>query len=1383
MSKGSRSKKLLILSTSLAVTGIAAVAANPAQAAASSNADQLVTKAEKLAQALKKDTTYDHHKAVGYLNMPLFNQTKAAIKAADDAVKHTTGKHKKILETKLSQNVKVTFDRAARYIDAVNAGKRIIQKSSVLDSKLKQGVIDDSTIAYYYDLSSDIIKSSPLFVKVYDKATRDALSAAYLNKATDMKNKALYPVAIKFELDRLNASTDKQDVDQIAYHVDRIDKYFVDGKLDSKSKIFLTLNNKYKDSATKYSKIVTVLKSDSKDASKPTLFGGTAQAVQKFEGPVILVAGDSQQIKLSNAEVNGDVIIKGNYTGAGSVYLDNVKVNKVNNKGGAIVVDDVANHSLHQTNVTADELRVNDANGSNIVAEAGTKIKSLVVTEKAGATGGISLESKDKGAYGTVELASKNSKNSEGVTLKGDFSESKVSVTGEGTSLKVAKDATLKELDVKTEAKVQAETGANIQTVNLAAEKKGQAINLEGDFKNAVVTIANANANIKVAENTEIKEVNKDSSVKDDVKIDNGGKIDTSTGVVVTNNPPVVNNPTPPPVTNNPTPTSTTQFTSATNSGTANDVATLGLVGTNASSSAAGVATAAIVNGQVAITSVSAGTATITVTEGTNNATIAVTVAANGSITIGTITPYKVTFTSATNSGTANDLATLGLVGTSVSSSADGVATAAINAGKIDITSVAPGTATITVTDRTNNATIDVKVAANGSISISSIAKYVSYTTTFNVTDGSNLVTGATIVVKDQAGQVVAAESDGSYKLTAGNYTYTVDSAGYTQATGTLTVVDKALTENVTLTQIVTEETITVAEDDKSFVVADQKVATAQLDTQDPTMLVVTAVAQGATTLTVTHTDGSTNIYKVFVDTSGNIIVAQQIETITVAADDKSFVVADQKVATAQLDTQDPTKLVVTAVAQGTTTLTVTHADGFTTVYDVSVDASGNITVDQQIVTAVGVTVAASDTFAVADQKVATAQLDTQDPTMLVVTAVAQGTTTLTVTHADGSANIYQVFVDISGNIIVAQQIETITVVADDKSFVVADQKVATAQLDTQDPTKLVVTAVAQGTTTLTVTHADGFTTVYDVSVDASGNITVDQQIVTAVGVTVAAGDTFAVADQKVATAQLDTQDPTMLVVTEVAQGTTTLTVTHADGSTNIYQVFVDISGNIIVAQQIETITVVADDKSFVVADQKVATAQLDTQDPTKLVVTAVAQGTTTLTVTHADGFTNVYDVTVDASGSIMVDQLAMIGLPIAVDDTFVVADPKVATAALDTTSLSKLDVTAGVQGTTTLTVTHADGFTNVYDVTVDASGSIMVDQLAMIGLPIAVDDTFVVADPKVATAALDTTNLSKLDVTAGVQGTTTLTVTHADGFTNVYDVTVDASGNITVNN
>jgi uncharacterized repeat protein (TIGR02543 family) len=85
-------------------------------------------------------------------------------------------------------------------------------------------------------------------------------------------------------------------------------------------------------------------------------------------------------------------------------------------------------------------------------------------------------------------------------------------------------------------------------------------------------------------------------------------------------------------------------------------------------------------------------------------------------------------FTKTRDGSTANNTATLGLVGDFAQSSDDDVAEALVYGGGygcIGITSVGPGTATITVTDASGHtATIAVTVDAYGSITIGKITKY-----------------------------------------------------------------------------------------------------------------------------------------------------------------------------------------------------------------------------------------------------------------------------------------------------------------------------------------------------------------------------------------------------------------------------------------------------------------------------------------------------------------------------------------------------------------------------------------------------------------------------------------------------------------------------------
>jgi hypothetical protein len=149
------------------------------------------------------------------------------------------------------------------------------------------------------------------------------------------------------------------------------------------------------------------------------------------------------------------------------------------------------------------------------------------------------------------------------------------------------------------------------------------------------------------------------------------------------------------------------------------------LVGQTVESGDTGKATAVIDGGKIKITSKDAGTVTITVKDGAKTASIPVTVSDTGAITIGTITKYTAAFTAAENT-VANNNDTLGMVGTEVSSGDTGKAAVKFkddSKGEIIITSVAPGTATITVKDGAKTATIQVTVSDTGAIT-RTITKY-----------------------------------------------------------------------------------------------------------------------------------------------------------------------------------------------------------------------------------------------------------------------------------------------------------------------------------------------------------------------------------------------------------------------------------------------------------------------------------------------------------------------------------------------------------------------------------------------------------------------------------------------------------------------------------
>ena len=94
----------------------------------------------------------------------------------------------------------------------------------------------------------------------------------------------------------------------------------------------------------------------------------------------------------------------------------------------------------------------------------------------------------------------------------------------------------------------------------------------------------------------------------------------------------------------------------------------------------------------------------------------------------------EATFTSSTDSTTANTADVLGITATTVSSSDTNVATVEIADGKIAITSVAKGSTTVTCEDASSHrATIAVTVSENGAITLGTITKYTSTSANYSV--------------------------------------------------------------------------------------------------------------------------------------------------------------------------------------------------------------------------------------------------------------------------------------------------------------------------------------------------------------------------------------------------------------------------------------------------------------------------------------------------------------------------------------------------------------------------------------------------------------------------------------------------------------------------
>ncbi|WP_075983080.1 GLUG motif-containing protein [Bacillus massilinigeriensis] len=538
----------------------------------------------------------------------LLKQTSTALKASEKAIQKEKGKNRKVFEARLRQNVKVPYNNAMKLYQAVKAGKNIAAKSKEVKSLLNQGIVNSTTILRNKQLTDSIKKNSPLIKKVTEKQMRDGLSNYYMKTATKVNATASIAISIKDGINLFNKALKTNNTNTAIKQKTNIEKLFKEAKdkglWKSQTKLYSLLNGSFGKLKNQFDQ--TILVSQSIIANRPTTFGGKIGQEKIYNQSIVIVAGKGKYIKLANAEVNGNIIIKGDSTGAGTVYLDNVKVNRVQCQGGSIIVEDVANSGLSLKSVIADSMRINDTNGANIVADKGTKVRCLHLAEKAGTNGLISIDSKEKGTFEQMEIASNEPGSRGGTTLSGELSESTVSVTGKNSMINFSKGLNLKQLNVTTSAILNSETGANIETVQLspkaaiqrsatkfkgdftkttvyvkrslsdltvqnhteiklivfetagnlsaengasiykvqvAAKEKGGIMQLFGDLSRTLVQILNANSRIDVGANTEVMEMKKDPSVGETVTVINNGRILRATGLVVKNNPPVSTTP------------------------------------------------------------------------------------------------------------------------------------------------------------------------------------------------------------------------------------------------------------------------------------------------------------------------------------------------------------------------------------------------------------------------------------------------------------------------------------------------------------------------------------------------------------------------------------------------------------------------------------------------------------------------------------------------------------------------------------------------------------------------------------------------------------------------------------------------------------------------
>jgi trimeric autotransporter adhesin len=225
----------ILMATS--VFGSAFVAATPAGAVSVKHAEELVVKAEQLANQLKWAISIEGEADGKTIPWKTFNETKRAYNQALEAVKGLPTKERIYFETRLATKVALyistsqdNIGRAVAYIDAITAGHKIQEKSYLLESKIKNNQLDQATVNAYHTLTAEIRKQSHLLDRVYGYSTRQLIREQFKGSAEEVKEKAMYLVSIKMELDSGKLALALKDKTGVAESINKIEADFNEGK-------------------------------------------------------------------------------------------------------------------------------------------------------------------------------------------------------------------------------------------------------------------------------------------------------------------------------------------------------------------------------------------------------------------------------------------------------------------------------------------------------------------------------------------------------------------------------------------------------------------------------------------------------------------------------------------------------------------------------------------------------------------------------------------------------------------------------------------------------------------------------------------------------------------------------------------------------------------------------------------------------------------------------------------------------------------------------------------------------------------------------------------------------------------------------------------------
>lgn len=509
-------KKLMQATTTTLLASAALVVTSPAQTSAASNATDLVAKAKSSASLLKQYYNAEESTLTKeFLNA--YNQAKANITKAENAG---------IKDTKLKaqlDSAKNELLKAARLIDAIKVGEQLSKDTESLKKYINKEELNDEMVEAYHQLSEQIRKAEQVFSKVYGEKSREAVRDEFLIGAKIAKESVIYEVSRYILQDQISKQIEKEEIAEAKENYAKLNRLerraeeikadgnkLYPGKYPQLSKMADSLTGKKVELRTN---LTITIEAESTKQGEPTVYG--SEELQKVEKDLVVTATEGTYLELRNLEVSGDIIIKGVNGSAGKVTLTNVNVTgtvKVDGEEEKKTLAANGEETLKQLQLFVDKQtqikRLTLVNRTELTAESGAKINSVDITPAIP---------------------------SHLFTLNGDLSSTNVTVKGKETEVKIGATAKILELLVNSKATIDAENGASLLSLLIDTADKNTEIGLKGDLSDTNVLLKNSNASVSIKAGTVVKKIEKDASVKDDIKIDNNGTVIDSEGVDVGN--------------------------------------------------------------------------------------------------------------------------------------------------------------------------------------------------------------------------------------------------------------------------------------------------------------------------------------------------------------------------------------------------------------------------------------------------------------------------------------------------------------------------------------------------------------------------------------------------------------------------------------------------------------------------------------------------------------------------------------------------------------------------------------------------------------------------------------------------------------------------------